>query len=64
MRIIVDRLQCEANGMCEELVPGVFSLDDNDELQLLTTEVPDGVADDVEAAVHACPKQALSLEPS
>ena len=62
MKIIVDRLMCEANGICEDLAPEVFSLDDDDELHLLVTEVPDGLVSDVEAAVHGCPKQALSLE--
>jgi ferredoxin len=64
MRITVDRLQCEANGICEDLASEVFSLDGNDNLQLLVTEVPAGLLHDVEAAVHSCPKQALSLESS
>ncbi len=64
MRITVDRLQCEANGICEELSPEVFSLDDNDDLQLLVTEVSAELLEDVEAAVNSCPKQALTLESS
>ncbi len=62
MKITVDRLQCEANGICEDLVPAVFTLDDNDELQLLVTEIPTDLISEVEAAVYSCPKQALSLE--
>ena len=64
MEIHVDRMKCEANGICEDLAPGVFALDDSDELRILTTEVPDHLVNDVEAAVAACPKQALSLESS
>jgi ferredoxin len=64
MKIYVDRMKCEANGICEELAPSVFALDENDELQILTTEVPDHVVTDVETAVNDCPKQALSLESS
>jgi ferredoxin len=62
VKITVDRLLCEANGICEDLAPAVFSLDHSDDLQLLVTEVPAELLDDVEAAVNSCPKQALALE--
>lgn len=62
MRVIVDRDSCEANGVCAELVPEVFEVDDEDLLHIGVDEVPGGLADAVRLAVRSCPKAALSLE--
>ncbi|UGT62637.1 ferredoxin [Nocardia asteroides] len=62
MKIVLDPDQCEANGICVGLAPGVFDLDDDDVLHLRAAEVP---ADDraaIEEAVAQCPKAALRLE--
>ena len=40
MRVIVDRDLCESNGVCEGLVPEVFRINDDDELDILQ-EHPD-----------------------
>lgn len=61
MRVRVDPDLCEANGVCANLVPQVFDLDDNDELHIAAGEVPDGLADKVRLAVQSCPKTALRL---
>ncbi len=62
MRVTVDAVLCEANAVCAGLVPEVFSVDESDELHILTSEVPPELADRVREAVHACPKMALLLE--
>ena len=62
MRISVDRDACEANGVCVSLVPEVFELDDDDELQILVLDVPEDLAEPVLTAVSACPKAALTAE--
>jgi ferredoxin len=58
----VDRDLCEANGVCANLVPQVFELDDDDELHIATGEVPAELAGKVRLAVQSCPKMALRLE--
>jgi ferredoxin len=63
MRVVVDRDACEANAICAGLVPEIFEVDDDDELHVLTTEVPERLADLVGHAVAACPKAALRLVP-
>ena len=63
MRVVVDRNQCEANGMCESLAPETFRVNDQDELEILAEVVSEAQIADVEAAVYRCPKQALRLEP-
>jgi ferredoxin len=62
MRVTVDKGLCEANAVCAGLVPEVFSVDDEDELHILKSEVPPELADGVREAVQSCPKMALLLE--
>jgi ferredoxin len=62
MRVTVDALLCEANAVCAGLVPEVFSVDDEDELHILISEVPPELADGVREAVRSCPKMALLVE--
>jgi ferredoxin len=62
MEVRVDPLVCEANGVCENLVPEVFQLDDDDNLAILQPDPPEGLADKVRHAVRSCPKAALSLD--
>lgn len=62
MRVRVDHLACEANGVCAGLVPEVFELDDEDVLHIARPDVPPELADGVRHAVRSCPKLALSLD--
>jgi ferredoxin len=61
MRVVVDKMVCEANGVCENIVPEVFQLDDEDELHILQPEVPPELEDKVRDAVDRCPKLALNI---
>jgi ferredoxin len=60
MKVIVDYDACEANGVCEGIEPGVFQLDDDDNLQIIADPTPETVGN-VRRAVQACPRAALSL---
>jgi ferredoxin len=62
MRVVVDRDVCEANGVCEQIAPDVFQLDDDDELHILVNEVPAELEEKVRSSVDRCPKLALSIE--
>jgi ferredoxin len=61
MKIEVDYDACEANAVCAGLVPEVFEVDDDDNLNILVDEVPARFADGVRHAVRSCPKAALRL---
>lgn len=61
MRVSVDSMVCEANGVCERLAPDVFRLDDDDELEILQPEPPEALHDATRQAVDRCPKLALTL---
>ena len=62
MRVVVDYDLCESNAVCMAVAPEVFEVDDDDNLNLLQEEPPEGLRPKVEEAVRRCPKQALSIE--
>ncbi len=61
MEIGVDRLLCEANAVCVGLAPGVFDLDDDEELVIRPGAVPADQVERVSDAIKACPKNALFI---
>lgn len=61
MKIIVDRTKCTGLGICESLAPDKFEIDDDGALVLLSDTVTDDERDEVEAAIAACPTEALRL---
>jgi ferredoxin len=62
VRVTVDPLVCEANGVCERLAPEVYELDENDELHIKLPEPPAELWAAVRESVDSCPKQALTIE--
>ena len=61
MKVEADWDACEANAVCAGLVPQVFEVDDNDNLNILVDEIPASLAEGVRHAVRSCPKAALRL---
>ena len=61
MRITVDRDKCESNGMCVGVLPAVFEINDDDDLDIVDPSPPDALRDKVDEAVRRCPKQALTV---
>lgn len=61
MRIVVDRSLCSGMGMCEAEAPEVFALQDDGHLLVRGEQPESDVLEAVEAAMVACPTQALSL---
>jgi ferredoxin len=62
MRVVVDFDLCESNALCMALAPEVFEVRDDDFLYVLNENPPDGMREQVEAAVRTCPKSAISIE--
>lgn len=60
MRIDVDMDVCQHYGQCVFAAPDVFDLDDDGELVFQAT-ADDSARADVEAAVAACPVQAIRI---
>ena len=61
MRVVVDRTLCESNAVCVRLVPEIFTIDDDDRLQIIQEQPPAALRERVEHAVRRCPKLALSI---
>ena len=61
MKVTVDRMLCESNGICAGLVPSVFELGDDDVLVILDESPSEELRAEVELAVVRCPRQALTL---
>jgi ferredoxin len=62
MKIVVDWDSCEANGVCEAVAPEIFSLDDDDNLNLTTDTPGPELREKVQRAVTGCPRAAISLQ--
>lgn len=61
MKIKVDFDLCESNALCEALAPEVFELDDNDYLVIKQEDVTDENRANVQKAIAACPRSAISM---
>jgi ferredoxin len=61
MRIEVDRTRCEGFGMCEEVAPELYSLDEEGELRVREGELPAELEGLAAAGARVCPVAALRL---
>jgi ferredoxin len=63
MKVIIDELRCDANGVCVDACPEVFALDDDDDKVTVLQEEPDeSLRASVIRAVQVCPKAAITVE--
>jgi ferredoxin len=61
MKITVDRGRCEGHGVCEEIAPEIYRLDDDGELEILHDEIPVALAAKARSGARLCPVAALSV---
>lgn len=57
----VDRGKCCGYGMCAEVSPAVFSLDEGGLAVANMTEVPEDLIESAEEAAYLCPAEAISI---
>jgi ferredoxin len=62
VRVVVDWNLCESNALCMAAAPEVFEVQDDDTLLVLQETPDETLRGNVEDAIHACPKRAISLE--
>ncbi|BBY96624.1 ferredoxin [Mycolicibacterium fallax] len=60
-KVVVDYDLCEANAVCMGIIPEVFDLDDQDNLNVLDDEVTPEREQLIREAVRQCPRQAISI---
>jgi ferredoxin len=61
MRIVVDYVKCTGLGMCEAEAPDLFEVQDDGSLSVLNENPSAEQLAAAQAAVDACPTEALSL---
>jgi ferredoxin len=61
-RVRVDPRLCEGHALCIELAPEVFDLADDD-VATCDAQPADALWDKVTAAMNACPRGAITIEP-
>jgi ferredoxin len=62
MRIAADRDRCEGHGLCADVAPEVYELDDDAIVVLLHETVPGELERKAEAGARVCPVAALRVE--
>jgi ferredoxin len=62
MKIEVDLDKCEGHGLCEQMAPAVYELDDDGELVLLHGEdVPEDLQSQAQSGARSCPVAAILI---
>lgn len=62
MKVIVDKLRCDGNGLCADVCSEVFELGDDDDVVTVITDEPDNALwEQVILAVRMCPKGAITI---
>ena len=62
IRAIAQRSACCGYGICAEICPQVFELDDNGFVTVAVSIVPPGLEAQAREAAAACPQSALAIE--
>jgi ferredoxin len=60
MNVSADVTRCQGHARCNAICPEVFDLDEDGFVVLLTSPVPDELADAVRDAERNCPERAIS----
>ena len=61
LRVIADRSACCGYGVCAEICPEIYQLDDIGVVKLLHEIVPQGLEAAAQEAAAACPQSALRV---
>ena len=63
LKAVAERSACCGYGICAEICPTVFKLDDNGFVTVEVSEVPANLESQAREAAAACPQSALTIEP-
>lgn len=61
LRVIARRSACCGYGVCAEICPEIYQLDDNGIVSLVVDIVPPGLEEKAREAAAACPQNALEV---
>jgi ferredoxin len=61
LKVVADRSACCGYGVCAEICPEIFKLDDLGIVTLLMDTVPEGMETAAREGASACPQSALKI---
>lgn len=61
IRIEIDKKRCEGHGLCEQVAPEVFQLDDDGIAEVSVDSIPMELRAKASAGARVCPVAALRL---
>lgn len=61
-KITADREQCCGYGVCAEICPDVYGLDEDGLIVLLKEEISEGLFESANEGAYACPQSVLKVE--
>jgi len=62
MKVTVDHELCSGDGICADICPEVFQMNDNDQADVIVDEVPDEHKEAVQEAAETCPETCIYIE--
>lgn len=62
LRVVVDRSRCCGYGLCAQLCPEVYKLDENGLVYVESEFIPGGLEEEAREGAAACPAEALVIE--
>ncbi len=62
MKVQVDENMCEGTGICIEICPEVFDLNDDGLSSVKVDVVPEGLEDACQEAADKCPTNAIKVQ--
>lgn len=62
LRVIVERSRCCGYGLCAQLCPEVYKLDENGLVYVETEIIPVGLEEEAKEGAAACPAEALVIQ--
>ncbi|MDB6060604.1 MAG: ferredoxin [Verrucomicrobiaceae bacterium] len=61
LKVVANRSACCGYGVCAEICPEIYLLDDNGIVVLATDTVPEGLEESAREGAAACPQNALEI---
>ena len=62
LRVVADRSKCCGYGLCAQMCPEVYKLDEGGLVYLASDIVPAGLEEEAREGASACPAEALAIE--